>query len=519
MASATAKSAATAKPAATARPVATPTRTPTAAPTAKAATPAPLAAAVIAQLDLDKFDDFVASALKSYAVPGAAVAVIAGDEVLLAEGYGVRQLGESAAVDADTRFQLGSASHFLLAGAAAALADAGLLELNRPVAEYLPEFDLYDSYAGDNTTLRDLLAHRTGLPAYTGDLLDKMGLDRSAALAQLQYLPPAISFRGQEGFSNLGIFAAGEVMAAADEQPWEEIVAERLFEPLAMTRASGYYDALLEDENVAAAHYDAGAGVAVGDWADLPVLGASGQTVATLADLTNWMRMLLADGELDGEPVLTAESAQELYAPAMVGGDGGPLQDPLGAGCLGCTTYYFRGHRIVEAAGAVPGSRALLLLAPDDDLGLVVLANRNLTALPEAVRGEFLEQSFGGVDRNLQADARELEKRWREQAAPPAPPADPFEPTLALTGYAGEFANDFYGAWTVTSVLGVDRLEVAAGLNSFPGDLLPFDGDTFLLTWRDPGAGSDLLTFTISEDGAVTGFTSTAYGDFTRTAP
>ena len=452
-------------------------------------------------------------------MPGAAVAVIAGDEVLLAEGYGVRQLGESAAVDADTRFQLGSASHFLLAGAAAALADAGLLELDRPVVEYLPEFDLYDSYAGDNTTLRDLLAHRTGLPAYTGDLLDKMGLDRSAALAQLQYLPPAISFRGQEGFSNLGIFAAGEVMAAADEQPWEEIVAERLFEPLAMTRASGYYDALLEDENVAAAHYDAGAGVAVGDWADLPVLGASGQTVAALADLTNWARMLLAGGEFDGEQVLAAETVQDLLAPAIGGGGGGPLQEPLGARCPGCTTYYYRGHRIVEVAGAVPGSRALLLLAPDDDLGLVVLANRNLTALPEAVRGEFLEQSFGGVDRNLQADARELEKRWREQAAPPAPPADPFEPTLALTGYAGEFANDFYGAWTVTSVLGVDRLEVAAGLNSFPGDLLPFDGDTFLHTWRDPGAGSDLITFVISEDGAVTGFTSTAYGDFTRTAP
>ena len=83
-----------------------------------------MAAAAIAQLDIDKFDDFVASALKSYAAPGAAVAVIAGDEVLLAKGYGVRQLGESAAVDADTRFQLGSASHFLLAGAAAALADA-----------------------------------------------------------------------------------------------------------------------------------------------------------------------------------------------------------------------------------------------------------------------------------------------------------------------------------------------------------------------------------------------------------
>ncbi len=506
-------------------PTATPSRTPTATIRANAtATSRPAAVAQtpmadIARLELGTFDQFVTAALKSYAVPGAAVAIIAGDEVVLAEGYGVRQLGESAAVDVDTRFQIGSASHFLLAGAAAALVDAGVLELDRPVVEYLPEFALYDSYAGDNTTLRDLLAHRTGLPAYTGDLLDKMGLDRSAALAQLQFLPPPVSFRGQEGFSNLGIFAAGEVIAAAEDKSWEDILAERIFTPLGMTRASGDYDALLEDDNAAAAHFGAGAGVAVGDWADLPVLGAVGQTAATLADLTYWVRMLLADGEFDGEPVLTAESVQELYAPAMVGGDGGPLQDPLGARCLGCTTYYFRGHRIVEVAGAVPGSRALLLLAPDDDLGLVVLANRNLTALPEAVRGEFLEQMFGAAGRNLQADARALEARWQEQLAPPAPPADPFEPTLALTGYAGEYANDFYGVWTITSVLGQDRLEVAAGLNSFPGELLPFDGDIFQLIWDDIGAGNDLLTFMISEDGAVTGFTSALYGDFMRTAP
>ncbi len=489
-----------------ATPSATPTRRAVAAPTTDAIEP----------FDVDAFDAFIAAARRTFDVPGAAVAIIDGDEVLLAEGYGVRQLGAEAAVDADTRFVLGGASHLLLASAAAALADAGVIELDRPVVEYLTEFALYDGYAGDHTTLRDLLAHRTGLPAYTGDLLDKLGLDRGAALAQLQYLPPAVSFRGQEGFSNLGIFAAAEVLDAVEDKPWEEIVAERIFTPLGMARSSGYSDALLEDENVAAAHFDAGTGVAVGDWPNLTVLGAAGQTAATLADLTAWVRMALAAGELDGEPLLTAESVQALFAPAMVGGDGGPLQDPLAARCLGCTTYYYRGHRIVEAAGAAPGSRALLLLAPDDDLGLIVLANRDLTALPEAVRNEFLEQLFGAANRNLQADARALEATWKAQRTPPAAPPDPFEPTLALTGYTGNYASDFFGDWIISSVLGQDRLEVAAGLSGFPGDLLPFDGDTFLLTWRDANEGHDEITFTLEGD-LVIGFTSTRYGEFTRT--
>lgn len=495
---------------------ATATRTPTpAAPRGSAGAAAP--ATGIAALDLDEFDAFVADAVERFDAPGAAVAIIADDAVLLAEGYGVRQLGAAAPVDADTRFQLGSASHFLLASGAAALAGAGAVELDRPVVEYLPEFDLYDAYAGDHTTLRDLFAHRTGLPANRGDLIDKMGFERSAALAQLQFLPPAVSFRERDGFTNLGIFAAGEVLAAAENMAWEEILAERIFAPLGMSRSSGYYDALLEDENVAAAHFADGAALTVGDWADLPVLSAAGQSASTAADLAAWMRMLLAAGEFAGEPVLTAEQVAELFAPASVGGDGGPLHDPLSARCLGCTTYYYRGHRIVEAAGAAPGTRALLLLAPDDDLGLVVLANRDLTALPEAVRGAFLEAVFGPAGRDLQADARNLAAGWQEQSAPPAPPPDPFEPTLALTAYAGQYTSDFYGAWTITSLLGEDRLEVAAGQNGFPGDLLPFDGDTFLLTWDAAGAGHDLLTFTVGEDGSVAGFTSPAYGDFTRT--
>jgi CubicO group peptidase (beta-lactamase class C family) len=275
---ATATHTTTPTPAATATATATPTPTATAATataatttaaTATAATPsatptrrtvAATTSGSIEQLDVDAFDAFIAAARRTFDVPGAAVAVIVGDEVLLAAGYGVRQLGAEAAVDADTRFVLGSASHLLLASAVAALADAGVLELDRPVVEYLPEFALYDGYAGDHTTLRDLLAHRTGLPADTGDLLDKLGLDRSAALAQMQYLPPAVSFRGQEGFSNLGVFAAAEVLDAVEGKPWEEIVAERVFTPLGMARSSGYYDALLEDDNVAAAHFDAGNG-------------------------------------------------------------------------------------------------------------------------------------------------------------------------------------------------------------------------------------------------------------------
>ena len=517
-------------PTQTSPPQTSPTRTATSVPTPTAVarasstpTTQALAAAPTAQgsaesLDLEQFDAFIQAALAAYNVPGAVVAVVDGDEVIFAEGYGVRRLGDSAAVDENTRFQIASASKFLLASTVAALVDAGLVELDRPVVEYLPEFGLYDAYAGEHTTLRDLLAHRTGLPANTGDLLDRMGFDRATALNQLRFLPPAVSFREREGYSNLGFFAAGEVIDVVEDKPWEEIVAERIFTPLGMTRSSGYLDVLLEDDNVAAPHLDLGDGLVVTEWKEQPILGAASQTVSTLADLTAWVRMLLAEGVHEGEPILEPASVEALFAPAIVGGGGGPLQDPLGARCLGCDTYRYLGNRIIEKAGSAPGARSLLLLAPDQNLGLIVLANRNLTAFPEAVRAEFLEEIFGPAGRNLQAVVRAQQSEWNATARAPIPPDDPLEPSLALTGYDGEYANDFYGAWTITSVRGADRLEVAAGLESFPGQLQPFDGDTFLLTWNDPGFGAELLTFQVEED-VVTGFSTTTSDDFVRVGP
>jgi CubicO group peptidase (beta-lactamase class C family) len=87
--------------------------------------------------------------------------------------------------------------------------DEGKLGWDDPVASHLPGFELYDPYATMNATVRDLLAHRTGLPAFTGDLLGEMGYDREEVLARARYLTPQGTFRETANYSNVGFLMAG----------------------------------------------------------------------------------------------------------------------------------------------------------------------------------------------------------------------------------------------------------------------------------------------------------------------
>src|SRR5207249_9354600 len=108
------------------------------------------------------FDQYVARAMKDWKVPGLAIAVVKGDSMVFAQGYGVRRLGEPAAVDAQTLFAIGSASKAFTGAAMGTLVDERKVKWDDPVTQYLPYFQLYDPWVTRQMTVRDLLTHRSG---------------------------------------------------------------------------------------------------------------------------------------------------------------------------------------------------------------------------------------------------------------------------------------------------------------------------------------------------------------------
>jgi CubicO group peptidase (beta-lactamase class C family) len=465
--------------------------------------------------NLDGLDDFIGQKMAEYEVPGAVVGIVQNDTVVYLKGFGVREIKKQALVDPDTRFQIASVSKYVTAGAVGSLVDEGRLGWDTPVVRYLPGFALKDPYAGEHATLRDLLAHRTGFRHFDGDLLGRLGYSNSEMLERMRYLEPGTSFREKYVYSNAGFFIAGEAAARVDNRSWEDLTDARIIRPLNMTRSGAHPETLYLDDNHIAGH-----GGAPGDVHTIPLeeagFPAAGQVVSTGRDMTQWLRMMLNNGSVDGKQVLSPKTVKEIHAASLVAGPSGPLSDPNGAVCLGCDSYYFLGERIIEKNGALDGVRSIVILIPGKKTGLVVIANKQLTVFPEAVRDEFLERSIGKSGIDLQAKEKASQAGWNSLLKSVERPADAKPATINQSALAGAYRDELYGTMLVSGGADAMNMTFQLGPGKYPGTLMHVTGNTWYFSFPNPDDQVGYLTFAVNPSGSVTGFTSEEIGPFLR---
>ena len=152
--------------------------------------------------DLAEFDRRVEAVREQFDVPGIAVAIVKDGEVVLARGYGVREAGKPAKVDAHTMFAIASNTKAFTATALQMLAEDGKLDMNDRVIDHLPWFRMSDPYVTHEMRIRDLLAHRSGLSLGAGDLLYWPTTDYSTreVAERLKDVPLTGQFRGQYAY-------------------------------------------------------------------------------------------------------------------------------------------------------------------------------------------------------------------------------------------------------------------------------------------------------------------------------
>src|SRR5262245_18903237 len=266
---------------------------------------------------IKNLDAFITRALKEYQVPGAAIAVVQNGKPLLVKGYGARDVTKPGAVDENTIFQLASVTKTLTGAAVATVVDKGKLDWDTPIFNYLPQFVGYDPYMTRHLTERDLLAHRTGWPAFTGAALDSFGYDRAEILRRLRFFKPRYSLREVAQYSNPAFFVAGEVAAAASQESWNDLVEKRLIRSLEMSR-SGMRAKDLQDANATAAHAWAGDKIVVVEPTKLDTTGAASSATSTAADMSKLLLMFLNKGTYNGEQILKPDTVAEIFKRSMV---------------------------------------------------------------------------------------------------------------------------------------------------------------------------------------------------------
>ncbi len=467
---------------------------------------------------VSNLDAFIEKALKEYQVPGAAVAVVQAGKVVLAKGYGVRNVNQPDTVNENTIFQLASVTKTLTAAAAATVVDEGQLDWDKPIFNYLPEFVAYDPYMTRWMTERDLLAHRTGWPAFAGSQLDSFGYDRAEIVRRLRFLKPRYSLREEAQYSNLAFFLAGEVAARAAKQSWNDLVATRLFKPLGMSR-SGTATKSLQDSNATAAHALIEGKVVIVQPDQLDTTGAAGSATSTASDMAKLMLMLLNKGAYNGRRVLKPGTIEEIFKRSMVSKIEFTETAPIGENTgfyygLGVDSFDYAGHQIVGKGGALGGVRTLMALVPDKNAGIVILANLNLTAFPEAVRAYYLNQVLGIDPETDQKEIFARSQQLQQMLAPPPPPKKPGKFNGSLQSLVGVYENDFYGRCEILP--DGDGLKVQCGPAKYPATLRHWNNGAFHMQFPGATQTSSVTTFMIGEDGKAESFADETLGVFTR---
>lgn len=472
------------------------------------AQPAPLAG----------FDAATNAAIREWNVPGLAVSVVKDGKVVFSKGYGVRKVGESAPIDDHTLFSIGSISKSFAAMELGMLVEEGKLSWDDPVRQYLPYFELYDPYVTREFTIRDLLAHRSGLPEFCGGIL-WYGSDfsREEVLKRLRYIKPVTSFRSTFGYQSVTYMAAGEVIRAVTGKSWEDFTRERIFTPLGMKESSSLFRELKGAKNLAMPHvrHD-GKPVAI-EYRDSDALGPGGAIVSNLHDMSRYMQLLLGQGTVEGQKLYGEAVARELFTPQMlvpVRNSSKPEFKPLNANynsyAMGWFVRDFRGRKLVWHSGGMDGMSAVVMLVPEEKLGITVLTHQD--------GGIVMTTAYQLLDAYLGApktDWSKLVLKFREEGEQKEKEAEAklvaariqgTKPSLEPARYAGKYRDRMYGDLAITQENGKLVLSFSHS-PSFTADLEHWQYDTYRLHWRDPmGFPQGFITFTLDAKGNLKGF-------------
>ena len=433
-----------------------------------------------------RLDDMVGDLMAKSGIPGMAVAVVHGGETVYAKGFGVKDVrrgdGPDNKINPDTVFQLASLSKPLGATVVAHQVGEGAISWDTPIVDKLPWFALSDPAVTKMVTVGDMYSHRSGLPDHAGDLLEDLGYDRRQVLDKLRDYP-LDPYRISYAYTNFGLTAGAEAVAASAGKSWEDLSRDVLYEPLGMASTSSRFDEYLArpDRAVGHIHVD---GKYTPDYVRNPQEeGPAGSVSSSVNDMSKWLTMMLADGEHDGKRLIDPEALLPALTPQSVSDR---ASEPAAR-----SGFYGYGFNVGTTAGARQslshsgafelGAGTNFVMLPSADVAIVALTNATPSGVPETLTAQFADLvQFGEVREDWWTayhNAFVQMEQPKGSLVGQKPPADP-APPAPLASYVGEYANGFWGPARVTERDGGLQLalgsKLAVPLSHWDGNLFTF---------------------------------------------
>ena len=366
--------------------------------------------------DKDFFDGFRKMAedgLKLWDSPSVSVGVVKDGKVVLCEGFGKRDVENDLPATGETLYQIGSCSKAFTA----AMVDAGKLDWDTPIKNYVPDVRFYDDFTTENVTLRDLLCHRTGMPRHE---YSWYGTDftKEELVHNLRYLEPNKPIRSKFQYNNQCFILAGYIVERVTGKSFEQCLDEYIFGPLGMTRSCAFIEDIQANENHAEPYDrtdpDEGLhGIEHIPFYKMPAedkakgigapLGPAGSINSCPADMLKWVQLHLNNGEFEGKRIISEAAMNEMHKPNML--LSAPLDMPMKETefwCygMGWMVEMFRGHKILHHGGNINGFSGFTSFVPELNLGVVAYTNMNSSYLHFALAREIIDHYLGAEGGN-----------------------------------------------------------------------------------------------------------------------
>lgn len=431
---------------------------------------------VRAQIDL--FSAWMEGQIEIRNLPGVVVGVVADQELIWAESFGLANLADRVPMGLDTRFRMASHSKLFTATAIMQLREQGKLRLDDPVRDYLPWFEFQHAASDDPpVTIEHLLTHSSGLPREAGSHWSDWDFptrEEVQALMAERRAPFSPEVRWK--YSNLAYTIAGLIIEQVSGMSWAEYLQQNIFDPLGMSASS----VDREDAKLATGY---GRRQPDGSREVFPFVDARGMAAATgltstVGDMARFVSAQFRQGPRGDDRLLSTASLREMHRVRMLESDW-----TRGQG-IGFGVYRVDGTIFVGHGGGYPGFTTNTRIQLDGKVGVIVLTNTN-DSNPGQIAGELYSTVGAAV----------------AKATAPEEETVPWNPAWE------RFAGTYQSAWGRTRVLVMNEklvlMQPWARSIGKPTALEPLGDGTFrFLAPTGGGPVGEIVRF-VEEDGRV----------------
>ena len=414
---------------------------------------------------LNGFDEYMEKILVDWNVPGVGIGIIKDQELIFAKGYGYRDYGNKLPFTPATLFPIASNTKLFTAIAAGLLVDEGKLNFDKPIRDAVPSLRFHNNTLNDAVTLRDMLAHRTGITRH--DMIwYKSDFTPRELFERLKFMEPVVPLRQTFIYNNMMYEAVGYMIELLTGRTWSQFVQEQILNPLQMKDTVFSIPEMLKKPDFGVPFTEKRDSTELHQipyYEDKISSSPAGAIFSSLQEMSRWLIALMNEGMIAGKQVIPNSILKATLEPAIalpntaaeMRGFWELLNNNYG---MGRHTASYRGHLLTFHGGAINGFHSQVSFMPREKIGVVTFIIGNHCAMLRDVISYNIYERLLGLDHtpwgvrmlDIVSKAKQADQEARAKSGGNKVPNT--SPSHALVDYAGVYEHPAYGVLNIRLV-------------------------------------------------------------------